>query len=89
MAENKSFSSREEVNDLRKELDAKIEKKVSDKTFLTILIITASAMGAIFVWLTALNIKTACIETRIEMMRNLPTQQASPIQNPPQTPAKK
>ena len=30
MAENKAFSSREEVNDLRKELDAKIEKKLSN-----------------------------------------------------------
>ncbi|MFA6216266.1 MAG: hypothetical protein WDL87_01235 [Candidatus Omnitrophota bacterium] len=89
MAENKSFSSREEVNDLRKELDAKIDKKVSDKTFSTIVIIAASAIGTIFVWLMTMNIKIACLETKIEMTQPVSMQQNNPIQSTPQNAVKK
>lgn len=77
MAENKAFSSRDEVNDLRKELDAKIDKKVSEKVFLTIVVIIVSALGTIFVWLRDLNIKIACLETKVEIMRPVMTQQTS------------
>lgn len=78
MAENKAFSYREEVNDLRKELDAKIDKKVSEKFFSTAVIITAGVIGSIFVWLMAMNIKIACLETKMEMTPSAPAQQNLP-----------
>ena len=82
--ENYQIDWHSKIDELRKELDAKIDKKVSDKTFLTIVVIAASAMGALFIWLMAMNTKVACLETRIEI-----SQPATIQQNLPQTPIKK
>ena len=72
---NQSVSSQDE---LRRELETKIDKKLDGIIFWTILAILAGSTGIIYFWLMNMNERVTRVETRLDY----PTQPFS-IQTPP------
>lgn len=82
--ENIQFDFHDKIDELRKELETKIDGKISDKTFWVIIGLVASAIGMLFYNLMSMNEKITRVETKVEM-----TQATIAQQNLPQPPARK
>lgn len=82
--ENIQFDFHDKLDELRKELDPKIDKKLSTSMALWIAGILLVAIGGTYCWLMSMNERLTRVETKIEMIQSATTQQ-----NLPQTPIKK
>ena len=76
--ENIQFERHEE---LRKELDSKIDKKVSEVTFWSVIGFIVLFLVGISAWLMNINQRITCTETKVEMMQSATIQQI-PISTP-------
>ena len=66
MAENEQFTLHNELKDLRKELETKIDKKLDGVIFWTILVISAAFVGGTYIWLMSMNERISHVETKID-----------------------
>ena len=78
MADNIQVTLHNKLDELRRELDPKIDRKVSDKTFWTVIGFIVLILMGISAWLMSLNQRITCTETKVEMMRPAMTQQTLP-----------
>lgn len=76
--ENIQLDLQDRIDELRKELDPKIDRKISDNTFWTIIGFIVLILMGISAWLMNLNQRTTCVETKVEMMRPAMTQETLP-----------
>jgi len=74
MAENVQVTYNK-IDGLRKELDSKIEKKVSDTTFWSIMGVIVIVASGIFFWLMNMNEKITRVETKIDMIQSIQASQ--------------
>ena len=66
-SENEQFGFQNRLDDFRKELDGKIEKKIPETTFWTVIGIIAMVILGGVVWFTTMNERMVKVETKIEM----------------------
>lgn len=71
MAGNEQISSIDRINELRRELEVKIDKKVSDTIFGIAVVVFVGAIGGIYYWLMNMNERITRVETKIEITQPL------------------
>lgn len=69
MAENEQIGVPGHIDTIRRELDGKIEKKVSEVTFWSAIAIIVGAVGGMYFWLMNVNERMTRAETKIELMQ--------------------
>lgn len=75
MADNEQFSFQDRLHEVRKELDGKIDKKISELAFWSIIGILAVAIGGTYIWLMSMNERITRAETKIDIVQSqVPTQ---------------